>query len=155
MFALSVLAVPALAAEPRAAPPLSATLLDGTRFTLAEQDGKVVLINFWATWCAPCRKEMPALDAFHRKYRERGLVLLAISLDEPAQTSAVREVMRSYSFPAALSAQARYSGYGRIWRVPMTFVIDRQGRLRDDLLGDTLVVDEAFLEQRVAPLLAP
>ena len=155
MFALSVLAAPAPAAEPRTAPPLSATLLDGTRFTLAEQGGKVVLINFWATWCAPCRKEMPALDAFHRKYRERGLVLLAISLDEPAQTSAVREVMRSYSFPAALSAQARYSGYGRIWRVPMTFVVDRQGRLRDDLLRDTLVVDEAFLEQRVAPLLAP
>ncbi len=119
--------------EPRAAPPLNATLLDGTRFSVAEHSGKVVLINFWATWCGPCRTEMPALDTFYRKYRERGLVMLAISLDEPAQASAVREVMRTYSFPAALSAQARYSGYGRIWRVPMTFVVDRQGRLRDDL----------------------
>jgi len=154
-LALLILAGQALGAAPRAAPPLSATLLDGARFSVAEHEGKVVLINFWATWCAPCRAEMPALDAFYRKYRERGLVMLAISLDEPAQTSAVREVMRAYSFPAALSAQARYGGYGRIWRVPMTFVVDRQGRLRDDLVRDTLVVDEAFLEQRVAPLLAP
>ena len=145
----------ALAAESRAAPSLNATLLDGTRFSVADHSGKVVLINFWATWCGPCRTEMPALDTFYRKYRERGLVMLAISLDEPAQTSAVRDVMRAYSFPAALSAQARYSGYGRIWRVPMTFVVDRQGRLRDDLLRDTLVVDETFLEQRVAPLLVP
>jgi thiol-disulfide isomerase/thioredoxin len=153
LLALLLAALPGRAAEPRAAPPLSATLLDGTRFSLAEQRGKVVLINFWATWCAPCRQEMPALEAFYRKQRGRGFVILAISLDETSDAAAVREVMRSYSFPAALSAQARYNGLGRIWRVPMTFLVDRQGRLRADVVGDTLLVDETFLEQQVAPLL--
>ena len=155
VLGLSLVAPRVAAGEPRAAPPLTATLLDGTRFSLAEHRGKVALINFWATWCAPCRQEMPALEAFYRRHRERGLVMLAISLDEPGDAKGVRDVMREYSFPATLSAQARYSGYGRIWRVPMTFVVDRRGRLRDDLMRDTLLVDETFLEQRVAPLLEP
>lgn len=154
-LAVSLVTSQITAGEPRTALPLTATLLDGTRFSLAENRGKVVLINFWATWCEPCRKEMPALDAFYRRHREHGLTMLAISLDEPGDAGAVRDVMRAYTFPAALSVQARYSGYGRIWRVPMTFVVDRQGRLRDDLMRDTLLVDETFLEQRVAPLLEP
>jgi thiol-disulfide isomerase/thioredoxin len=143
----------AAADEMRAAPPLAATLLDGTRFVLTEHAGKVVVVNFWATWCGPCREEMPAIDAFYRKHRERGLEVVAISLDEPRDLAAVREVMRDYRFPAALSSEAGYRGYGRIWRVPMTFVIDRQGRLRDDVTAGVLQVDSAFLERRVAPLL--
>jgi thiol-disulfide isomerase/thioredoxin len=141
--------------EPRTAPPLTATLLDGKRFALAEHPGRVVLVNFWATWCAPCREEMPALETFYRKYRERGLELVAISLDEPRDLPAVQEVMRRYSFPAALAGQAEFGGYGRIWRVPMTFVIDRHGRLREDLMAGVLQVDLDFLERRVAPLVGP
>jgi thiol-disulfide isomerase/thioredoxin len=153
--ALAAVAVSGTAADTlRAAPPLAATFLDGTRFALAEHGGKVILVNFWATWCTPCREEMPAIDAFYRKHRGGGLEVVAISLDEPRDLAAVREVMREYRFPAALSTQAEYRGYGRIWRVPMTFVIDRQGRLRDDVTGGVLQVDATFLEQRVAPLLA-
>ncbi len=143
------------AAELRSAPPLTATLLDGTRFSSAEQAGKVILVNFWATWCAPCREEMPAIEAFYQRYRSRGLQVIAISLDEPADLAKVREIAGTQSFPVALSAQAQYKGYGRIWRLPMTFVIDRDGKLRDDLTAKTLQVDTAFLEQRIAPLLQP
>jgi len=57
----------AAAAEPQLAPPLTATLLDGSRFSLSAHSGKVVLVNFWASWCAPCREEMPAIDSFYRK----------------------------------------------------------------------------------------
>jgi thiol-disulfide isomerase/thioredoxin len=152
---LPLVRAPAVADELRAAPPLTATLLDGERFVLAENSGKVVLVNFWATWCAPCREEMPALEKFYRKYRERGLELVAISLDEPGDLPAVQAVMRSYSFRAALAGQAEFRGYGRIWRVPMTFVIDRRGRLRDDLMAGVLHVDLDVLERRVAPLVEP
>jgi thiol-disulfide isomerase/thioredoxin len=146
---------PAAGAGLKTAPPLTATLLDGSRFNTAEHMGKVILVNFWATWCAPCREEMPAIDAFYRRYRERGLEVIAISMDETGDTGKVKQVVRPYAFPVALSAQSRYKGYGRIWRVPMTFVIDRDGRLRDDITGEVDQVDLAFLEAKVAPLLTP
>ena len=64
-----------------AAPPLVVTTLDGQTFDLSNLRGKVVLVNYWATWCAPCRKEMPTLDAFYRRYRSQGLELIGISVD--------------------------------------------------------------------------
>jgi thiol-disulfide isomerase/thioredoxin len=143
----------AAAATLRPAPPLSATLLDGSRFETTGTRGKVVIINFWATWCAPCRAEMPALDAFYRQNRDRGLEVIAISIDEPRDAGKVRDVARSYAFPVALAADSRYQGYGRIWRVPMTFVIDRDGQLRSDLTAGVAQVDAQFLDSRVAPLL--
>jgi thiol-disulfide isomerase/thioredoxin len=140
-------------AQPRSAPPLSGRLLDGRQFSTAQSAGKVILVNFWATWCGPCREEMPAIDRFYRRHREAGLEVVAISLDDAGDADKVREVMRPYAFPAAMAAQSEYSGLGRIWRVPMTFVIDRQGRLRDDVTRKLLHVDDSFLEQRVAPLI--
>jgi cytochrome c biogenesis protein CcmG, thiol:disulfide interchange protein DsbE len=142
-------------AEPRPAPPLTATQLDGNRFSTTDHAGKVIVVNFWATWCGPCREEMPALDAFYQRYRQHGLEMIAISLDEAGDAAKVRQVAQGYQFPVALSSQARYKGFGRIWRVPMTFVIDRNGRLREDLTEKVAQVDLAFLESRIAPLLGP
>ena len=151
---MSALACAAAAlVEGKPAPALHATLLDGKSFDLAEQSGKVVVINFWATWCAPCRAEMPALDAFYRKHRNEGLVVLAISLDEPDKEAKVREVMKAFAFPAALGPQSDFKGYMRIWRLPLTFVVDRAGILRqNDWFGDP-GLDEALLERTVTPLL--
>ena len=151
-----LVALPCAAAtlhEGKPAPALDAKLLDGQSFSLAGQAGKVVIINFWATWCAPCRAEMPALDAFYRKHRDEGLVVLAVSLDEPDKEAKVREVMKAFAFPAALGPQSDFRGYMRIWRLPLTFVVDRSGILRkNDWYGDP-GLDEALLESTVTPLL--
>ena len=145
---------PALAiAEGERAPPFEAKLLDGTTFTLEKAKGKVVVINFWATWCAPCRAEMPAIDAYYRRHRAEGLEVVAVSMDNPRDAAKVEAVMRDFAFPAALGRDMSAKGYGRIWRLPLTFVIDRDGILRkDDWYGDP-GIDTATLERVVTPLL--
>jgi cytochrome c biogenesis protein CcmG, thiol:disulfide interchange protein DsbE len=139
--------------EGQPAPRAEAKLLDGSTFSLAGQTGKVVILNFWATWCTPCRKEMPALEAYYEKHQAEGLAMLAISMDAPQDESKVRELMRAYSFPAAMMGDAGVKGYGRIWRVPLTFVIDRRGILRKDAWHGDPIIDLEQLEKLVTPLL--
>jgi len=140
-------------AEDKPAPALEAPLLDGSHFSLEAAKGKVVIVNFWATWCAPCRAEMPALDAYFRRHRDAGLVVLAVSMDDPGDEAKVREVMKPFAFAAALGPQSDFKGYQRIWRLPLTFVVDRSGTLRkSDWYGDP-GLDEATLEKLVTPLL--
>ncbi len=135
------------------APAITATLLDGSTFDLAALSGKVVVVNFWATWCAPCRAEMPALDAFQRAHKSEGLVVIAISLDTHDDLPKVRVVMHDFSYPGALIENANIKGYGRIWRVPLTFAIDRHGVLRRDGFAATPTIDAAALDRDVLPLL--
>src|SRR5271170_4170077 len=120
------------AAEGESAPPMRAKRLDGTAVSLADNTGKVVVVNIWATWCAPCREEMPALDAYYRAHRDEGLVLVALSMDDPKDEAKVRAMTKGYSFPVGLARDADLKGYGRIWRLPLTFVVDRKGILRKD-----------------------
>ena len=86
------------------APAVRAELLDGGTFDSAKQHGKVIVVNFWATWCKPCREEMPALDAFYRTHRAEGLELIAINIEGPEDLAKVKGVMKNFSFPAALAA---------------------------------------------------
>jgi len=150
-FSGSVAAKAPQAGQP--APAIEATLLDGSRFVLAEQRGKVVLVNFWATWCLPCRAEMPAIDAFYRAHREEGLVVVAISMDEPADLALVRDAMKGYAFPTALISRTQAKGYGRLWRMPLTFVVDRDGILRRNAWKAAPKIDAASLDTEVLPLL--
>jgi cytochrome c biogenesis protein CcmG, thiol:disulfide interchange protein DsbE len=140
--------------EGEAAPSLDAKLLDGKAFSLAAEKGKVVVVNFWATWCEPCRAEMPALDAYYKQHKAEGVEVVALSMDQPGDDQKVREVMRAFSFDAGLGREASFRGYGRIWRLPLTFVIDRRGILRKDGWYGKAGIDQPMLEQTVTPLLA-
>ena len=135
------------------APALEGNLFDGSSFSLADYTGKVVVLNFWATWCAPCREEMPALDAYYRRHRSEGLEVIAISMDKPADYAKAREFMQAFSFPAAFARETNAKGYGRIQRLPLTFVIDRQGILRKDGRYGNPLLTTAILERTVTPLL--
>ncbi|MEO8004304.1 MAG: TlpA disulfide reductase family protein [Betaproteobacteria bacterium] len=155
---LFLIAAVALAKGPevgKAAPAFEVKLTDGSQVNNVDLRGNVVIVNFWATWCAPCRAEMPALDAYYRRHRDEGLKMLAISMDDPEDANKVRDVMAAFSFPAAMARDANFRGYGRIWRIPLTFVIDRDGILRKDAWYGEAGIDLSSLEKIVTPLLAP
>ena len=134
------------------APALVVARLDGAVFDLAALRGKVVIINFWATWCSPCRAEMPQLDAFYRRYRARGLELLGVSVDDAQDRDAVVRVMKSFSYPAALAAAAKVNDFGAPVAVPTTWIIDAKGIVRARLIAGNAATMQS-LEQAVLPLL--
>lgn len=135
------------------APSLEAKTIDGKSFSLAAESGYVVIVNFWASWCEPCREEMPALETYHKQHMDEGLRILAVSMDDPADDDKVRQIMHAYSYPAAFQRNAEYRGYGRIWRMPMTFIIDRKGILRKDGGVGAPKIDLPLLDNLVTPLL--
>jgi cytochrome c biogenesis protein CcmG, thiol:disulfide interchange protein DsbE len=132
-------------------PEITGELTNNTRFSTQSYQGKVLLINFWASWCEPCREEMPLIDAFYKKYKKDGFEVIAISLDSEKDIPQARLILKNYSFSSALKNQVDYSKLGRIWRIPSTFIIDRQGILiKDGLTGDPKV-DEETLNHIVLP----
>lgn len=138
------------------APAPAATLvtLDGQSMSTSQLVGEVVILAFWATWCAPCHEELPLLSACAS--RHPGLRVLGFSLDGADQLSEVRRVARTLSFPVGLLERSSAPGYGRIWRLPVNFTIDRAGRLAVDGWKEKKPTWTAErLEQVVTPLLAP
>ncbi|MEX8517403.1 MAG: TlpA disulfide reductase family protein [Leptothrix sp. (in: b-proteobacteria)] len=144
------LGLPAAAGGP---PSVAATLLDGRAFSSAQLKGKVLLLNFWATWCGPCREEMPAIEAYYRQHQSQGLEILALSTDELKDEASVRDVAKSFSFPIAMLKTAKLSGFGRIWRMPVSAVIDREGRLVKEDWFIQPKLDAAALDAVIKPLL--
>ena len=136
------------------APPLIVRELNGREFNLARERGHVVVLNFWATWCSPCRAEMPLLEAFYRRYARRGLVVLGLSIDAPAGAARVRRLMRKFTFPAALASAARRDGFGEPQAIPMTYVIGAHGIVRARWIGGLAALSRRRLQRRVLPLLA-
>lgn len=113
------------------APDFTLDTIDGETVSLAsftEGEGKPVVLNFWATWCPPCRKEMPDLDAIGREFASRGLVILAIS-DEPEQTVRTFLAEHPVQYPILLDPGRAVSDALRIDSIPKTFIYDRSGRL--------------------------
>lgn len=136
------------------APPATLVTLDGQRIATPDLLGQVVILAFWATWCVPCREELPVLSAYAAQHASQGLDVLGFSLDQPDQIRAVREVAKSFSFPVGLLANSSAEGYGRIWRMPANFTIDRNGRLVDNAWKDKQPSwTYERLERIVAPLL--
>lgn len=132
-----------------AAPSLVVTALDGQSFDLAALRGKVVLVNYWATWCVPCRKEMPTLDAFYRRNHDRGLEMIGISVDFQRDSDKVRKAARAIGYPAALAGEITDNGFGLIRDVPVTYVIGPDGVVRDKFIA----TPAKLLDDVVLPLL--
>ncbi|MCC7359177.1 MAG: TlpA family protein disulfide reductase [Anaerolineales bacterium] len=117
------------------APNFTLTDLDGRAVTLSDLRGQVVLLNFWATWCGPCRLEMPLLQAAHEAYHEQGLTILAVDLDDPlADVQAFRAEL-GLTFPLLLDPGTTVTDLYRVRGWPTSYVINRDGLVSRQHLG--------------------
>ncbi|EIM00860.1 TlpA family protein disulfide reductase [Rhodanobacter denitrificans] len=136
------------------APPITLSTLNGQQINTRNLRGKVIIVTFWATWCGPCREELPALSRYADRNTSQGVVVLGFSLDTPDDLDKVRVAARTLSFPVGLLGDPHVPGYGRIWHIPVSFVIDRNGRLVENgWKDDSPVWTAERLEQVVTPLL--
>jgi peroxiredoxin len=121
--------------RPKAAQDFTVPLLQGARFRLADQRGKVVLINFWATWCPPCREEMPAMERLWQRQRDRGFVLVAVSLDADRGPVKPFAAEHGLTFPIGLDSKLEVANLYGIRALPATFIVDRHGQVAALALG--------------------
>ena len=134
------------------APAATLTTLDGKRLSTSELTGHVVILTFWATWCVPCRDELPLLSTYAAEHAAQGLSVLGFALNTPDEMEQVRAVARTLSFPVGFLEHSSAPGYGRIWRIPVNFTIDRAGRLVDDGWKDRHPV---WTRERLARVVTP
>lgn len=147
----SVSAVTSLPEKESSAPDFTLGTLDGSTITLSDLEGQVILINFWATWCPPCRKEMPALQQINNQYQERGFTVLAVNLrQETAQVSPFVKDL-GLTFPVLLDLDGQVARRYRVRALPTTFLVDRSGVIRETIVGQLL---HARVEDQVGSLLA-
>lgn len=140
----------------KTAPPLTLRTLDGRDISTRDLLGQVVILTFWATWCGPCREELPLLSAYADSHGANGLQVLGFSLDGADALSRVQTVAKTLRFPVGLLGNPWAGGYGRIWRLPVSFVIDRAGQLAYNGWEDEQAAwTEDRLQSVVTPLLTP
>jgi thiol-disulfide isomerase/thioredoxin len=153
--ALSLLSSAGAGAEEKAplksAPDFALPSLGGETVRLSSFAGKVVLLDFWATWCPPCLQALPNLAGLHRDYAKRGLVVLGIALDREG-AAAVEPVAREEAlpYPVLLGSRETANLFGKVEFLPTIFVIDRQGRIVEKMVGYHTFED---LEGRIKPYL--
>lgn len=133
----------------RPAPDYQALTLDGDSVSLARSRGRVTLLNVWATWCHPCREEIPVLQALHERYGARGFELIGVSVDGRGEEATIREFARDFGMTYDLwhdpeeRVQSTFLAVG----VPATFLIDRDGVLRWRHVGPIRATDTTLVRE--------
>ena len=133
------------------APALSLQDVQGQPVSLADYAGQIVLVNNWATWCPPCKAEMPVLQDYFNDYRQQGFMIIAIEAGEPLDEVSAYVKKAGLTFPVWVDPGQRAMLAFQAFSLPNSFVIDRQGQVR---LAWTGAISRAMLEEYVTPLLA-
>lgn len=136
-----------LVEEPLVAPAFETTDLSGTQRSLSEFEGRVVILNFWATWCPPCVKELPSMQALADRFTERDFTLLAVNVGEDAQTIAgfLEAFDTRLEFPVLLDEELLIVKRWPVFGLPTSFVIDQEGNVVYKALGERDWSDEAII----------
>jgi thiol-disulfide isomerase/thioredoxin len=136
-------------AEPTPAPPLRLLDLDGIEHDLADLKGRAVVINFWATWCPPCRREMPSMERLFQAFEARGLIVLAVDVGEDADTvfAFTGQLDPAPTFPLLLDPDSQAAQAWGVKGLPTSFLVDPEGRLVMRAVGGTEFDDPTAIEQ--------
>ncbi|PLY03731.1 MAG: thioredoxin [Desulfuromonas sp.] len=118
------------------APNITLKDMAGNSVSLDQFKGKVVILNFWATWCPPCKEEMPSMEVLYRNYKDKGLVMLAVNVEENGK-KAVGDFLKQqqYSFPILLDEKGVAQNTYGVFRFPESFIIDRNGIIVEKIIG--------------------
>ncbi len=118
------------------APDFTLTDMNGQQVSLSQFRGKVVILNFWATWCPPCREEMPSMEQLYRDYKDKGLVMLAVNVEENGKKAVEKFLKKNpHSFPILLDTEnVAQNTYG-VFRFPESFIIDQNGFVVEKIIG--------------------
>jgi peroxiredoxin len=140
----------AVARQHRPAPDFTLPLIDGGQLRLSSYRGKVVLLDFWATWCVPCREETPHFVELQQKYGSQGLQIIAVSMDDSPDP--VRTFYQQFhiNYPVVMGTSDVGSAYGGVLGLPIAFLIDREGRIYAKHIGAT---DAAVFDKDITTLL--
>ncbi len=133
------------------APAFVLNTVGGETYDLTALRGKIVVINFWATWCPPCRGEMPALDAVHRANEKADIVILGVNQMENADAVQAFAQEFQLAFPIVRDADGNVSAQYQVSALPTTFFIDRQGVIRNVVIGGSMTRE--FIQNQVNALL--
>lgn len=152
-LAASVLIASPAAAAPKVkvgepAPPFTATTIDKQKLSLDAFKGQVLLLNLWATWCVPCKAEMPMMDRFYKRYNKAGFAMIGYTTDDSLPPYMLKKLDAVLSYP--LAARFKGSGYGALGGVPTSYVIDRKGVVRYAKAG---AFNEAEFNALILPML--
>src|SRR4030042_3820714 len=122
--------------SPGVAPDFAPKTIDGQEITLSKLKGKVVLLDFWATWCGPCRESIPHLIQLYRTYQDKGFVLIGLSMDKKGDVETVRHFVRSMDipYPIILTPDDVTRNYG-VTGIPTTILIDKEGKIQGKMVG--------------------
>ena len=121
----------------RPKPDFTLTALDGSEIRLAKFRGQVVLVNFWAAWCPPCRKEVPELAKLHRQWEAKGVHVIGLALEPPNRKAEVEAFVKKHNlpYPVALASQDIPALFGGVSGIPTTIVLKRNGEIAEKFVG--------------------
>ncbi len=135
ILGVSMFLVGGVQAEAEKAPNFTLKSRDGKNIKLSELRGQVVLVNFWASWCGPCRQEMPILEKLYKKYKSLGFVILGVNVDDkPEQAESLLKLI-DVSFPVVFDTDKKVSEKYKVTAMPSSFFIDRDGKMRSEHKG--------------------
>lgn len=134
-------------------PRLIVKTFNGEHFDLNRQKGQIVIVNFWASWCSVCRKEIFILDKIYKKYRQKNLVVIGISVDEKKFRHNALKIADKLSYPNAFFEESLISDFEEPDSIPLPYIIGKDGKIIDKLDREDIELNEKFFDEILKDLL--